>query len=98
MTVIELTHGVYRASTAEIAARRQAFIDQIAERMAVLPLTESLARLIGQIDGQQASAGRVVDLADLIIGVSALQRGDAVFTLNKRHFSLIPELRVLTPG
>jgi len=98
MTVVELSHGVYRSTDLQVAARRQAFIDQLASRLEVIPVSLSLARLIGRIEGEQAAAGRVIDLADLIIGASALQRNDAVLTLNKKHFALIPNLQVLTPS
>jgi predicted nucleic acid-binding protein len=30
--------------------------------------------------------------------LAALQRNDAILTLNKRHFALIPDLHVLTPS
>ena len=98
MSIIELTHGVHRSSDPEVASRRQSFIDKLASRLNVIPVSLGLARLIGRIEGQQAAAGRRIDLADLIIGASALQQNDAILTLNKRHFALIPNLHVLTPS
>ena len=63
----------------------------------VLPVTLEIARLAGQVEGEQAARGFAIPLADLLIGCTALYFGDSVLTLNQKHFTLIPGLSVLSP-
>jgi predicted nucleic acid-binding protein len=51
--------------------------------------------MIGRIEGQQAAQSIVIAFEDLAIGVTALQLGFDVATLNVRHFRLIPGLNVV---
>jgi predicted nucleic acid-binding protein len=62
--------------------------------MPVHPVTIPIALRAGQIDGQMQAAGMRSALADLPIGVTALELGYAVATANTRHFQLIPNLTV----
>lgn len=55
-----------------------------------------MAMLVGRIDGEQASQGIAIAFEDLVIGVTALQIGFEVATLNLRHFARIPNLRLVT--
>jgi predicted nucleic acid-binding protein len=97
ISVLELDHGIYRA-TSEIKsrARRQFSID-ICNIASVVPVTLEIARLAGRIEGEQAARGIVIDLADLLIGTTAVYLGFDLLTLNPKHFRLIPTLNVLTP-
>lgn len=96
VTVIELTHGIYRARTDADRARRHAFVEELLRTIAVHPLTLDVARLAGRIHGEQMDKGVIIDYADLIIGTTALHLGFDVATLNVRHFRNIPGLRVVT--
>jgi predicted nucleic acid-binding protein len=49
----------------------------------------------GQIDGENAARGIRPALADLLIGVTALELGYRVTTGNMRHFQMIPGLEVV---
>jgi predicted nucleic acid-binding protein len=51
----------------------------------------------GKINGQQAAHGIAFPLADLLIGVTALEVGYSVLTTNLRNFQLIPGLQVVSP-
>jgi predicted nucleic acid-binding protein len=51
--------------------------------------------MLGRIEGQQATQGIAIAFEDLVIGVTALQLGFDVATLNVRHFQLIPGLKVV---
>ena len=62
--------------------------------MPVHPVTVAIALRAGQIDGQMQAAGTRIPLADLLIGVTALELGYSVATSNARHFRLIPHLVV----
>lgn len=91
MTLLELAHGIVRA---DIAERRQRFLDDLLTGVPVQPVTAPIALRAGQIDGQSQARGIRIPLSDLLIGASALEIGYAVGTANVRHFRLIPGLKV----
>jgi tRNA(fMet)-specific endonuclease VapC len=91
----ELVHGVYRAQTLEIRARREAFLDELVTDLAVYPYTKEIAKLAGRIDGEQQNRGVIIPLGDLLIGATALSLGFSVVTQNLRHFESIPDLSVV---
>ena len=95
ITVVELTHGIYRARSEDDSKRRRAFVEELCLAVPVLPVTLETARRAGRIEGEQAAKGIVIALPDLLIGVTALQVGYSVATLNLRHFQLIPGLSVV---
>lgn len=95
VTVVELTHGIYRAKTDADRKRRETFVEELFVAMAVHPLTLEVARLGGRIHGEQMGHGIAIDFPDLIIGVTALHLGYDVVTTNVRHFQRIPGLNVL---
>jgi tRNA(fMet)-specific endonuclease VapC len=92
VTVVELTHGIYRAKSVTDRQRRETFVEELLDSLVVHPVTLEIAKLAGQIEGQQAAQGVTVALPDLLIGVTALYLGYSVATLNVRHFRLIPGL------
>jgi len=95
VTIAELTHGAYRAKVVADQQRRLTFIDRLCSDVPVHPVTLETARMVGRIEGQQAAAGVVIAFEDLVIGVTALQLGCEVGTINMRHFRLIPGLSVV---
>ena len=92
VTVAELVHGAYRAKNDADRSRRLAFIEELCLDVPVYPLTLAIARSIGRMEGQQATRGIVLAFEDLAIGVTALELGFEVATLNVRHFRMIPGL------
>ena len=96
VSVAELVHGAYRAKTVAVRLQRLAFIDELCLYVPVYPLTLELARKIGRIQGEQAAQGFTITFEDLAIGLTALELGFDVLTLNVRHFQLIPGLKVLS--
>ena len=95
ITLIELAHGAARSSTPARNARRHGFIEELLDAMPIHPITTSVALRAGQIDGESQAAGMRVPLADLLIGVTALDLGYSVATANVRHFRLIPGLGII---
>ncbi len=95
ITVLELTHGITRADTAERRQRRQRFLDELLTGVPIQPVTVPIALRAGQLDGQSQAQGVRIPLSDLLIGASALELGYAVGTANVRHFQLIPGLDIL---
>lgn len=94
ITVVELTHGIYRAKSEADRQRRRAFVEELCQAIPVHPVTLEIAQLAGRIEGEQAAKRVVIALPELLIGVTALHLGISVATLNARHFQLIPVLSV----
>jgi tRNA(fMet)-specific endonuclease VapC len=95
VTIVELTHGIYRAKSDTDRERRRAFTEELCRDVAVYPLTLEIAQLAGRIEGEQAARGVSIAFEDLLIGTTALHLGYSVATLNARHFQLIPGLSVV---
>jgi predicted nucleic acid-binding protein len=96
VSVVELTHGIYRARTDADRVRRATFVEELSRDMIVHPLSLAIAQLAGRIEGEQAARGIVIDFEDLIIGATALHLGFDVATLNVKHFQRIPALKIVT--
>ena len=96
VTLLELTHGVYRADTPARKEKRQRFLDELMSAIPIQPVTSSVALRAGQIDGESQAKGVLIPLSDLLIGVTALELGYEIGTGNVRHFRLIPGLKVIS--
>ena len=94
VTLIELAHGAARADTAQRKAKRYQFIQELLMALPIHPVTVPIALRVGQIDGENRAKGVRLPLADLLIGVTALELGYSVATGNLRHFELVPGLFV----
>ena len=94
IALVELAHGIHRANTPQIRARRELFIQELLADVPVYPFTQQVAFLAGQIDGEQQSQGVKIPFQDLLIGTTALYLGYAVVPGNPRHFQMIPNLEV----
>ena len=79
ITLLELAHGMARADTRERKLKREQFIQL---------RNDELELALGQ------SKGIRLPLADLLIGVTALELGYAVATGNLRHFQRISGVTV----
>src|SRR3977135_3061421 len=85
-TLIELAHGATRADTPERKAKRRQFIQELQVALPIHLVTAPLAIRAGEIDGENQARGVRLPLADLLIGVTALDLGYTVATSNVRHF------------
>jgi len=95
VTIVELTHGIYRAKTDSQRERRRAFSQELRRGMVVYPVTLEIAEMAGRIEGEQASRGVNIAFEDLLIGATALSLGYSVLTSNVRHFEMTPGLDVV---
>ncbi len=95
VTIVELTHGIYRARNDADRERRRAFTDELLRDMTVYPITLEVAQLAGRVEGEQAARGISIAFEDLLIGATALYLDYSVATSNVRHFRLIPKLSVV---
>jgi predicted nucleic acid-binding protein len=96
ITIAEIGHGIYRASTPEMRQQRRRFLDELIATVPVHPMTGATAEIIARIGGEQAAKGKNFPLADLMIVASALALGYAVGTSNVRDFERIPNLTVVS--
>jgi tRNA(fMet)-specific endonuclease VapC len=96
VSVVELTHGIYRAKNEGQRERRRVFAEGAFQDLIVHPVSLEIAQLAGKIEGEQAAEGIAIAFEDLVIGATALHLGFDVATLNVRHFQLIPGLKVVT--
>jgi tRNA(fMet)-specific endonuclease VapC len=95
VTIVELTHGIYRAKSDTDRERRRTFTEELCRDITVHPVTLEIAQLAGRVEGEQAARGVSIAFEDLLIGTTALHLGYSVATLNVRHFRLIPGLSVI---
>jgi predicted nucleic acid-binding protein len=96
ITVAELWHGIERA-TAPHRAKRERYLRTIVERLEPIPYTETTALIHARLWAELESSGNMIGAHDLILASAALERDSVVATLNKRHFIVVPGLRVIEP-
>jgi predicted nucleic acid-binding protein len=96
ITLVELAHGVARANTPARMATRRQFLNELISALPVHPITVSVALRAGQIDGEITAQGIRLALSDLLIGVTALELGYRVATVNVRHFNRVPGLGIVS--
>jgi predicted nucleic acid-binding protein len=95
ISIVELTHGIYRAKSDADRMRRTTFAEELARDMIVHPVSLAIARLAGRIEGELAAGGITIEFEDLMIGSTALHLSFDVATLNVKHFQRIPGLKVV---
>jgi len=96
VTLMELAHGVARANTPARKAVWRQFLNELMTALPVHPVSAPVALRAGQIDGENTAQGVRVALADLLIGVTALELGYRVATANVRHFQMVPGLGIVS--
>lgn len=94
----ELLVGVHLADSSARRRRREAFVEQILDRIPVLPFDLTAARTRAQIWAHLTMEGTPISRDDLLIGTTALKYGYGVLTDNVRDFGRIPGLVVLQPA
>ena len=95
VTVTELAHGAARADSYERKITRQQFLNELMTALPVHSVTASVALRAGQIDGESTAKGSRIALADLLIGITALELGYGIATGNLRHFKMVPGLEIV---
>lgn len=72
VSVVELTHGIYRARADSERVQRRIFAEGVFENLIVHPVSLEIAQLAGRIEGEQAAIGNIIAFEDLVIGATAL--------------------------
>jgi tRNA(fMet)-specific endonuclease VapC len=96
ITVAELWHGVERAS-GKHGAKREQYIRAVLEELPMIPYTETTAFEHARIWAALESSGQMIGDYDLIVAATAMERGNAVATFNKRRFERVRGLKVIEP-
>jgi tRNA(fMet)-specific endonuclease VapC len=92
ITASELLHGVHRATSGRIRARREAFVERVLSRLPVIPFDLAIARVHADIWAHLAMKGISVGAHDLLIGATALATDSRIATRDDRSFPRIPGL------
>jgi tRNA(fMet)-specific endonuclease VapC len=95
ITASELLHGVHRAQTGSVRARRSAFVEHVISSMEPLPVTTAIARAHAEIWAALERGGNPIGAHDLWIAATALSHGMDVATANSRDFGRVPGLNVV---
>ncbi|MGE3309245.1 MAG: PIN domain-containing protein [Limisphaerales bacterium] len=96
ITVAELWHGVERAHP-DRRARRLRYLQGVLAPLPIVPYTEQTAYVHASLWASLESAGKTIGAHDLVVAATALERGSEVATFNKRHFEMVPGLRLIEP-
>ena len=96
ITVAELWHGVERA-VGKQRAKRQQYLQGILASLPVIPYTELTAYEHARIWAELESSGKMTGFYDVIVAATAMVRGSAVATFNRKHFAHISGLTVIEP-
>jgi tRNA(fMet)-specific endonuclease VapC len=95
ITASELLHGVHRAQTGAVRARRSAFVEHVISAIEPLPVTTAIARAHAEVWAELENDGNLIGAHDLWIAATALSHGMDVATANTRDFGRVPGLNVV---
>jgi tRNA(fMet)-specific endonuclease VapC len=96
ITVVELWHGVERATGTHRVKRRQ-YLQNLLALLPVIPYTEQTAYEHARVWAELEASGKMIGYYDIIVSATALERGSAVATFNQRHFAQIQGLTLIEP-
>ena len=95
ITAAELLIGVERADTPERRARRELFVQNIFEKVPIIPFEIRQARIYASRFAELASRGQIIGDRDLQIAATALSLDFDLATLNRDEFERISDLRLV---
>ena len=96
ISIAELWHGVERA-TAPHRNRRLQYLQSILPALVVRAYTEQTGYEHARIWAELEVAGKMIGYYDLIIAATALEMGSPVATFNRKHFDVVPGLKIVEP-
>lgn len=94
ITASELLHGVHRAKTSDVRARRSAFVEAVLSRFPLLSIDLPTARAHSRLWAELASTGELIGPHDLWIAAACVAHGLTLVTGNLREFERVPGLAV----
>ncbi|MBN1675325.1 MAG: type II toxin-antitoxin system VapC family toxin [Kiritimatiellae bacterium] len=90
----ELLHGVHRATTPRIRAKRLAFVEGVLASIPLMDIDLAIARSHAQLWSDLAKQGRMIGLHDSWIAATCLAHGLKLVTANTEEFGQVPGLEV----
>jgi len=94
ITASELLHGVHRATSANIRAKRSAFVEGVLERFPLLSVDLACTRAHAQVWADLRKAGLMIGPHDLWLAATCLAHELTMVTANLREFERVPGLVV----
>ena len=91
ISVFELYAGIE-------GAKRLRQIETLVQELIILPLNTLEAAIAGRIYTQLKSRGKLVGTHDILIAAICLANDLPLYTKNIAHFSLIKDIRLLSPN
>ena len=95
ITASELLHGVHRATTSGVRARRAAFVEHLLSSIESLPITTAIARAHAGIWADLEREGNLIGAHDLWIAATAVSHGMEIATANAGEFERVAGLAVV---
>lgn len=96
VTASELLHGVHRATTSKIRARRSAFVEAVLESLPLLPIDLLTARTHARLAAELAREGTPIGYHDAWLAAACVAQGLSLATANVRELERVPGLEVLS--
>ena len=96
ITIAELWHGVERATGRQRIIREQ-YLDAVCATLPVLPYTEQTAYVHARLWATLQASGQMIGHYDLIVAAAAIEHDCEIASFNRRHFGMVPGLRVIVP-
>jgi len=93
ISLAELYEGVFYSRNPQ---KSEQALQDFVRGIELLGIDEEITRVFGRERGKLRAAGKTLGDFDLLIGVTALQRGRTLLTNNRRHFELIEKLRIVS--
>lgn len=90
VTVYELLFGVARA-------RKEIGEAALLGIMSILPFDGKIAKRAAELHAELIGRNQDIGVKDVFIAACCLEHAMPIVTANKRHFSRVPELEVITP-
>jgi tRNA(fMet)-specific endonuclease VapC len=94
ITASELLQGVHRSTSANVRAKRSAFVEGVLERFPLLSVDVACARAHAQVWAELRKAGLMIGPHDLWLAATCLAHGLTMVTANLREFERVPGLTV----
>ena len=93
-TPINLFELYYGALRSHLKEQNLLILEQLEEKLFLLPLTRESALASARISLHLEQQGNTLEFKDLLIGVTALTHNFSLKTRNTKHFNKIPHLKM----
>ncbi len=92
LSVFELMEGAYLSNRESELILTKELIDNFF----ILDVTKKIASDAGKVSSFLKRKGKTIGIGDILIGVTAVVGNKILVTRNVKHFSVIPNLKIIT--